>query len=127
MKFKGSPAFSNVILAIPFVLGIPAADAQQAAPAKQPMAEEVFKNIKALRGITASEFMETMGFFSASLGANCNYCHVGESGGDWSKYADDSVPQKRTARGMVAMVATMNNHIPHHVKFIEEKRKALGA
>ena len=108
MKLTASSGFSNVLLAILFLLNISLVSGQQAAPPKQPLAEDVFKNIKALRGITASEFMETMGFFSASLGANCNYCHVGESGGDWSKYADDSVPQKRTARGMVAMVATMN-------------------
>ena len=58
--------------------------------------------------MSSNEFMETMSFFSASLGANCNYCHVGESGGDWAKYADDSVPQKQTARRMVVMVAAMN-------------------
>ena len=61
-----------------------------------------------LRGIPAAEFMDTMGFFSASLGANCTYCHVGESGGDWAKYAVDTIPQKITARRMVTMVSAMN-------------------
>ena len=86
------------------LLGPPAILAQTAPP----LAEEVFKNVKVLRGIPAEQFMQTMGFFSASLGANCTFCHVVESGGNWTKYADDSIPQKQTARRMVAMVAGMN-------------------
>jgi len=68
------------------------------AQAQQPqMSEEVFKNIQVLKGIPVSEFMETMGFFSASLGVNCTYCHVQEAGGNWAKYADDNA-QKQMAR-----------------------------
>jgi hypothetical protein len=51
--------------------------------------------------------METMGFFSASLGADCTFCHVTESGGSWEKYADDN-QHKRTARGMVRMMNAIN-------------------
>ena len=39
------------------------------------LAEEVFKNVQVLKGIPVDEFMETMGFFSASLGLNCTSCH----------------------------------------------------
>ena len=35
-------------------------------PQKPPIAEEVFKNVQILKGIPVNEFMETMGFFSAS-------------------------------------------------------------
>src|SRR5579871_4304547 len=76
-------------------------------PDKQPLAEEVFKNVQVLKGIPVSEFMTTMGFFSASLGLNCVYCHVAESLQDWSKFAED-VPRKRTARTMIQMVNTIN-------------------
>ena len=31
------------------------------------MAEEVFKNVQVLKGIPVNQFMETMGFFAASL------------------------------------------------------------
>lgn len=72
-------------------------------------AEEVFKNVQALKGIPADEFMSTMGFFSASLGISCGDCHTAESGGDWAKYADDS-DRKRRTRGMIAMVNTMNKN-----------------
>ncbi len=70
-------------------------------------AEQVFKNVQALKGIPADEFMSTMGFFSASLGISCVDCHTAESGGDWTKYADDTPLKKRT-RGMIAMANTMN-------------------
>jgi outer membrane lipoprotein-sorting protein len=80
----------------------------QAAPDQKPlMAEQVFKNVQVLRGIPVNEFMSTMGFFSASLGANCIYCHAEESGGDWSRYADDN-PNKQTARKMILMMNAIN-------------------
>ena len=71
------------------------------------MSEEVFKNIQVLKGIPVSQFMETMGFFSASLGVNCTYCHVQEAGGNWAKYADDNA-HKQMARRMVLMMQSMN-------------------
>jgi len=37
---------------------------------KPPMADDVFKNIQVLRGLTVDEFMGTMGFISASLSMN---------------------------------------------------------
>jgi outer membrane lipoprotein-sorting protein len=72
-----------------------------------PMADDVFKNVQVLKGIPVDEFMETMGFFSASLGLNCTDCHVDESGGNWAKYADDNA-LKQTARRMLQMVSTLN-------------------
>jgi outer membrane lipoprotein-sorting protein len=51
--------------------------------------------------------MATMGFFSASLGLNCVYCHVAESLQDWQKFAED-VPRKRMARTMIQMVNEIN-------------------
>lgn len=80
----------------------------QAEPAQKPlMAEQYFKNIQVLRGISVKEFMDTMGFFAASLGENCTFCHVEESSGDWSKYADDNA-NKQTARKMILMMTAIN-------------------
>src|ERR1700680_3289257 len=77
-------------------------------PAPKPlMAEDVFKNIQVLEGISVNQFMETMSVFSASLGYNCTNCHVADSLGNWDKYAED-VPAKRMARVMVVMVNTIN-------------------
>ncbi|MBZ5576210.1 MAG: c-type cytochrome [Acidobacteriia bacterium] len=81
----------------------------QPAADKQPLAEQVFTNVQVLKGIPVSEFMGTMGFFSASLGLNCVFCHVPESLQDWKKFAED-VPRKRIARNMLAMVNTINKN-----------------
>jgi photosynthetic reaction center cytochrome c subunit len=97
--------YPRLAVVIPMCAGVLAA--QQPAPEKQPMAEQVFKNVQVLKGIPVSEFMSTMGFFSASVGLNCVFCHVPESLQDWKKFADD-VPRKRMARTMIAMVNTIN-------------------
>jgi photosynthetic reaction center cytochrome c subunit len=95
-----------LIASVFFVLGATLA-AQPSAVDKQPMAEQVFTNVQVLKGIPVSEFMSTMGFFAASVGLNCVYCHVPESLQDWKKFAED-VPRKRIARNMIAMVNTIN-------------------
>lgn len=81
--------------------------AQASASDKQLLAEDVFKNVQVLKGIPVSEFMATMGFFAASVGLNCVYCHVAESLQDWQKFAED-VPRKRMARTMIRMVNSIN-------------------
>src|SRR5436305_11043654 len=80
--------------------------AQQTAQ-KPLMAEDVFKNVQILKGIPVNQFMDTMGFFAASLGLNCVYCHVEESLENWDRFADD-VPRKRMARSMMLMVNELN-------------------
>jgi hypothetical protein len=79
----------------------------QAGTEKPQLAEEAFKNIQVLRGIPVKEFMETMGFFSASLSLNCTDCHGDASASDWANYATDT-PLKLTARRMVLMVNAIN-------------------
>src|SRR5256884_882924 len=82
--------------------------AGQAAPAKQLMSEQAFKNVTVLKGIPVDEFMATMGFISASTNYNCIDCHVEPKvEGDWSVYAQDT-PRKATARRMILMVQTLN-------------------
>jgi photosynthetic reaction center cytochrome c subunit len=74
---------------------------------KPVMVEDVLKDVRFLKGISVNEFMETMGFFSASTGRSCNYCHVEEAGGNWALYASDH-PNKTKARAMIAMVTGIN-------------------
>src|SRR5438093_2626813 len=81
----------------------------QTSPAERPqMADEVFKNIQVLKGIPVNEFLGIMGFFSASLGKSCVDCHDSDSG--WENYVADKNPNKRTARRMIEMVATINKN-----------------
>jgi len=81
--------------------------AQAAAPRPQ-LAEEAFKNIRVLKGIPVKEFMNTMGFFAASLAFNCTDCHGGASASDWANYATDT-PLKNRARQMITMVKAIND------------------
>jgi len=86
----------------------PAKKSATAAPArKQITAGEYFKNVTAMKDIPVDEFMDTMGFFAASLSLNCVDCHIGESGGNWARYADDT-QLKITSRKMVTMVNAIN-------------------
>lgn len=71
------------------------------------LAEEAFKNVQVLRGIPAKEFMETMGFFAASLSMTCSDCHSEASGSNWANYADET-DRKQTTRRMVLMVNALN-------------------
>lgn len=100
-----------VSLGLACLSGTSVADAQAPAPpqTRELMSDQAFKNIKVLKGIPVDEFMSTMGFFSASLAENCLYCHVLESAGDWSKFAEDN-DHKITARRMIAMVGTINKN-----------------
>src|SRR5436190_2151466 len=80
----------------------------QAAPAKQLMSEQAFKNVTVLKGIPVDEFMDTMGFISASTNYNCIDCHVEPRvEGDWSVFAEET-PRKATARRMILMVQALN-------------------
>ncbi len=89
------------------VITISPAAGQQGTVQKPQMVEDVFKNVQVMKGIPVNEFMETMGFFAASLGLNCTGCHVPESLQDWSKFAED-VPRKRMSRQMILMVNGFN-------------------
>jgi len=71
------------------------------------MAEDVFKNVQLLRGISVDEFLETMGFFSASLNMNCVDCHAEQAAGDFARYADDT-EKKQTTRKMILMMRGIN-------------------
>jgi photosynthetic reaction center cytochrome c subunit len=85
-----------------------AAPGGPAVPGEKPvMAEDAFKNVQLLRGISVKEFMETMGFFAAATNANCTTCHGDASAGSWDNYAIDT-PLKQTARMMMVMVDALN-------------------
>ena len=65
-------------------------------------AEEQFKNIQVLKGIPADQLVPGMQFITASLGVECQFCHVE---GAFEK--DDKKP-KQTARKMMAMMFAIN-------------------
>lgn len=105
LTFPGMVFGAGVLAAHVAAVVMVSAQAQQAARA--PLAEEVFKNIRVLRGIPVDEFMGTMGVFSAALGWSCEDCH-GTSDTKWEDYAFDATPRKATARRMVTMMSSIN-------------------
>src|SRR5260370_28951579 len=90
-----------------WLLSVASVSGQATQQEKPPMADEVFKNIQVLRGLTVDEFMGTMGFIAASLSMNCIDCHATEASSDVTKYAVDT-PTKQTARKMILMVKAIN-------------------
>jgi hypothetical protein len=88
------------------LIGAGVAVAQPAAQEKPLMADQIFKNIQALKGLSVDDFMETMGIMTAALQFDCSDCHA-NAGTDRVDWAADT-PRKRTARRMVLMVQTIN-------------------
>jgi photosynthetic reaction center cytochrome c subunit len=103
-----------VVIALAGVMGgaagVPSAQSAaggQAGSTTTPLlAEQAFKNIQALKGISAADFMGTMGIMTAALGFDCSECHVA-AGTDKVDWAADT-PRKVIARRMVNMVTTIN-------------------
>ena len=71
------------------------------------MAEDVFKSVAVLRGISADEFMDTMGFLSAALSYNCTDCHGDDAVDNWANFAKDT-ERKTMARKMILMARMIN-------------------
>ena len=76
---------------------------QTAAPSQAPkMAEEVFKNIQVLKGVPADQLIPAMQFIAASLGVECDFCHVRNA------FEKDDKDQKVAARKMMQMMFAAN-------------------
>ena len=65
-------------------------------------AEQVFKNIQALKGTPAGQLGTAMQFISNSLGVECEFCHV------QGAFDKDDKKQKQTARKMIEMQMAIN-------------------
>ena len=76
-------------------------------PAKPQMAEDIFKNVQVLKGLTVDEFMDTMGMISAALGLNCLDCHTSDADKSWERFGADTT-MKQTSRKMIQMVNALN-------------------
>jgi len=65
-------------------------------------AEEQFKNIQVLKGVPAEQIFPTMQFIAASLGVECDFCHV------QGAFEKDDKKTKQTARKMMEMMFAIN-------------------
>jgi hypothetical protein len=85
----------------------PAAHGQQASAAPSmagKTAEQAFKNIQVLKGVPADQVVPAMQFISASLGVECEFCHVQNA------FDKDDKKSKATARKMIEMQFAVNKN-----------------
>src|SRR5262249_23248257 len=73
----------------------------KAPPAGAPRAA-VFKNLKVLKDAPPDQLVPAMRFIAASLGVECNYCHVPEH------FDRDDKKPKQIARDMMRMMFAIN-------------------
>lgn len=94
------------LLTIIVIIGSSSAQPQQAsqsAPASGPKtAAQQFKNIQVLKDIPADQLIPTMQFVAASLGVECEFCHVQDA------FDKDDKKPKQTARKMMQMMFAIN-------------------
>ena len=64
-------------------------------------AEQVYKNITALKGTPANELNQSMHLMKGALGVDCTYCHIER---EWDK----DVKAKPVARQMITMMMDIN-------------------
>jgi photosynthetic reaction center cytochrome c subunit len=98
---------AGVVAAVLFVSaimmnGVNAQNAATATPMASKTAGEVFKNVKVLKDIPADSLIPAMQFITASLGKECEFCHVQDA---FEK--DDKKPKQR-ARAMMEMMLAIN-------------------
>ncbi len=89
-----------------------AAAQDQAKPAIEvpKTAEQQFKNIQVLKDIPADQLIPTMQFIAASLGVDCEFCHVEH------EMQKDDKKTKVTARKMITMELAINkNHFDNEI------------
>jgi mono/diheme cytochrome c family protein len=114
---------ATVYDAATIALGARAVQAAQSAPAGQPGGPPPPKtypaptNLKVLpKDLTGQQVHEIMEQWEGALGAHCNTCHtpdptnIGPNGKPRLNFADDSKPEKATARKMFAMTEEINRN-----------------
>jgi photosynthetic reaction center cytochrome c subunit len=99
-------AFAAATLSAGLVLGARAQSSSAQAPPALKLAEQQYKNIKALTGIPAEQVIPAMQFITASLGVECEYCHVRQDK-NMAFDKDDKKP-KVVARKMIQMMFAIN-------------------
>lgn len=82
--------------------GTPHAGPGAATQGPEKKAEEQFKNIQVLKGVPAEQIFPTMQFITASLGVECDFCHV------QGAFEKDDKKTKQTARKMMEMMFAIN-------------------
>jgi Photosynthetic reaction centre cytochrome C subunit len=84
-------------------------------------AENVFKNIKMMKGRTVDQLLHAMNLgFGRALGTRCNHCHVL---GHW---ADEDKNTKQIARDMMTMTGKINDELLPAIKNIKSEHPGVN-
>jgi photosynthetic reaction center cytochrome c subunit len=83
-------------------LCVPLSSGQATNAASPKTTEQAFKNIQVLKGLPAEQLIPSMQFISASLGVECDYCHVQNA------FDKDDKKSKPIARKMIQMMFAIN-------------------
>ncbi len=83
---------------------IAAQSPQPAAASDHKTAAQAYKNIQVLKDIPADQLIPSMQFISASLGVECDFCHVER------EFEKDDKKPKQTARKMMQMMFAINQN-----------------
>ncbi|HEV2350321.1 MAG TPA: c-type cytochrome [Terriglobia bacterium] len=110
IKTKGTASvISYFLLGTALVLMLGGAEPFRAQTSPAPAANgapqtavQKFKNIQVLKDIPADQLVPAMQFISASLGVECEYCHVHNA------FDKDDKEKKKIARKMITMMMAIN-------------------
>lgn len=106
MSTRRSPMRSAAILSAFIIASVLTAGAQQQSMEGK-TAEQVYKNIKVLKGTPADQLNLSMHLVEGELGVDCTFCHVDH---EPSHFQLDDNKQKETARKMMQMVIDINKN-----------------
>ena len=77
-------------------------EAGEALKKPEQTAAEHYKNVQLLKDVPSSQFIDTMRYFSASLGVRCEHCHVE------GHFDSDEKQAKLFARKMISMTRSID-------------------
>jgi photosynthetic reaction center cytochrome c subunit len=80
----------------------PSTGIEAAGSAAPKAAEQVYKNIQVLKGVPADQLIPAMQFITASLGVQCDFCHLENA------FEKDDKETKQKARKMIRMMLAIN-------------------
>jgi photosynthetic reaction center cytochrome c subunit len=99
-------SLTNASYAVPVLALSAIREAQSAQPSttipSPRTTEQVYKNIQVLKGVPADQLIPAMQFIAASLGVQCDFCHLENA------FDKDDKETKRTARKMMRMMFAIN-------------------
>jgi hypothetical protein len=89
------------VLALSAICGAQSAQPLTTIPSPK-TTEQVYKNIQVLKGVPADQLIPAMQFITASLGVQCDFCHLENA------FDKDDKQTKQTARKMMRMMFAIN-------------------